>query len=142
MKKLGLCLNWKVVGGLAVAGLALWTIAPQAVGRAAPLLLLLVCPLSMVFMMRGMGGQSGQSGASCHTPQQKGQEGEVVPQPLGEKKTLLARMQEQQESLQAEIVQLEAGVRPNGSAPTVTGPNRAQATNGSPAQSDPVRTES
>jgi hypothetical protein len=53
------CFNWKVLGGLAAAGLVLFLFAPSAVSGAAPLLIALACPLSMVVMMRGM------SGAQC-----------------------------------------------------------------------------
>ncbi|MDQ6906689.1 MAG: DUF2933 domain-containing protein [Chloroflexota bacterium] len=52
----GMCINWKVVAGLAVVGLGVWAVAPNLIGAAAPLLLLAVCPLSMAFMMHGMGG--------------------------------------------------------------------------------------
>jgi len=51
-----LCLNWKVVAGLAVAGLGIWVAAPNLVWAALPVLVVLACPLSMLFMMRGMGG--------------------------------------------------------------------------------------
>lgn len=49
-----LCLNWKVVAGLAAVGLSTWLLAPQFIGAVLPLLLLAACPLSMLFMMRGM----------------------------------------------------------------------------------------
>ena len=50
---LGKCLNWKVGAGLAAVGLALFLIAPHLLLAALPLLLVLVCPLSMLLMMRG-----------------------------------------------------------------------------------------
>lgn len=62
MKIFGMCLNWKVVGGLAVVGLAVWAFAPNLVAGATPLLLALACPLSMLFMMRGMGSIQGGQG--------------------------------------------------------------------------------
>lgn len=52
----GMCLNWKVIGGLAAVGLGIWALAPNLVAAAVPLLIVLVCPLSMVLMMRGMSG--------------------------------------------------------------------------------------
>lgn len=59
---MGMCLNKKVIGGLALAGLAIFLIAPGAIGALLPLLILAICPLSMVFMMRAM---SGSGGSDC-----------------------------------------------------------------------------
>lgn len=56
MKIFGLCLNWKVIGGLAAVGAAVWIVAPSLFAGAAPVLLALACPLSMVVMMAGMRG--------------------------------------------------------------------------------------
>ena len=58
-----MCFNWKVAGGLALAGLAVFAIAPSLVGAAVlPLLIFAICPLSMLLMMRAMsGGGRGQS---------------------------------------------------------------------------------
>jgi Protein of unknown function (DUF2933) len=55
VRVLGVCLNWKVVGALAVAALAVLVLAPGLSASVLPVLLVLACPLSMVFMMRGMG---------------------------------------------------------------------------------------
>ncbi len=54
MKFCGMCFNWKVVAGLAAVGFGVWAIAPGIFGAAGPLLIALACPLSMLFMMRGM----------------------------------------------------------------------------------------
>ena len=51
-----ICLNRKVVAGLAVVGLGIWVVAPNLVWTALPVLVVLACPLSMLFMMGGMGG--------------------------------------------------------------------------------------
>ncbi len=57
-----MCLNWKVLVGLAVVGLAVWVVAPQLVLAALPLLLVAACPISMLVMMGRMrGGQSAQA---------------------------------------------------------------------------------
>jgi hypothetical protein len=50
------CLNWKVLGSLALAGLVIWAVAPKLVVGAVPVLAVLACPLSMMLMMRGMHG--------------------------------------------------------------------------------------
>lgn len=55
------CLNWKVVAGLAVVGVTVWALAPGTLSAALPLLVLAVCPLSMLFMMKAMQGQQGAS---------------------------------------------------------------------------------
>src|SRR5712691_2017407 len=52
---LGMCFDPRVLGGLAVVGLGIWIVAPQLIAPALPILLLLVCPLSMLFMARMMG---------------------------------------------------------------------------------------
>lgn len=48
------CSNWKIVAALAAAGVGLWAIAPGLAAAALPLLVLAVCPLSMILMMRAM----------------------------------------------------------------------------------------
>ncbi|MHB8576415.1 MAG: heavy metal-binding domain-containing protein [Dehalococcoidia bacterium] len=63
-----MCLNWKVIGGLAVVGAGIWILDPKLIAAAFPLLLLAACPLSMLLMMGGMGKmggmkQEGDSGA-------------------------------------------------------------------------------
>ncbi len=42
---------------MAVVGVIVWVVAPQFVLGAIPLLILLTCPLSMLFMMLGMQGR-------------------------------------------------------------------------------------
>lgn len=53
---LGMCLNWKILAGLAVVGLIVLVAAPQFIWAALPILILAACPLSMLLMMRGMSG--------------------------------------------------------------------------------------
>jgi Protein of unknown function (DUF2933) len=61
-----ICLNWKVVAGLGAVGLGTWIVAPNLIWAAVPILVVLACPLSMLFMMRGM------SGGQCATqPEQE-----------------------------------------------------------------------
>ena len=54
------CFNWKVVAAVAAAAVTVWAIAPDIGAALAPLLLLAICPLSMLLMMRAM-----SSSASC-----------------------------------------------------------------------------
>ena len=49
------CVNWKVIGALAAAGVGIYVFAPGWAAAALPLLIVAVCPLSMLLMMRAMG---------------------------------------------------------------------------------------
>jgi hypothetical protein len=48
------CFNRNVPIGLGVVALGVLALKPDAIGAALPVLVLLACPLSMVFMMRTM----------------------------------------------------------------------------------------
>ena len=52
-KILKTCLNWKVILPLGIVGLLAYVFVPQ-IANYAWLLLVLACPLSMIFMMTGM----------------------------------------------------------------------------------------
>lgn len=60
MKVFGMCINKRVVAGLAAVGVGVWVFAPEALSAALPLLVLAICPLSMVLMMKAMSGMNGQ----------------------------------------------------------------------------------
>ena len=76
----GMCLNWKVIGGLAAVGAGIWAVAPNLIGAAAPLLLFAACPLSMMLMMRGMSsGQKASSGERSDSPTAQNQADEGGP---------------------------------------------------------------
>lgn len=69
-----MCLNPKVLGGLAVVAVGLFVFAPEAALAALPVLLALACPLSMVGMalfmgkgMKGMGAAQPTGGAASYT---------------------------------------------------------------------------
>jgi hypothetical protein len=67
-----MCLNWKVLLGLAAVALVVGVVAPQLLWSVLPALLVLACPLSMLFMigrMRG-GEQTNDHCAACG-PQEK-----------------------------------------------------------------------
>jgi hypothetical protein len=68
------CLNPKVLAGLAVVGVGVLVFAPNLAASVLPLLVVLACPLSMLFMMHSMFGQKDNSnGAACEhcAPQQE-----------------------------------------------------------------------
>lgn len=71
MKMLKMCLNWKVIAGLAVVGAGIFALAPDLALAALPFLILAICPLSMLFMMKGMQGNEGEAGDE-RTPQVAG----------------------------------------------------------------------
>lgn len=65
MQMLKHCLNWKVIAGLAAVGVGIYFVAPELVAAALPILVLAICPLSMLVMMWAMqGGRSGDQQAS------------------------------------------------------------------------------
>ncbi|MFB8128721.1 DUF2933 domain-containing protein [Streptomyces mirabilis] len=60
-----MCLNKKVLIGLGAVAAGMLIFKPSLFLAALPVLVLAICPLSMVFMMRGMNNGQGQSGAPC-----------------------------------------------------------------------------
>ena len=59
------CLNWRVIVGLALVGVALFLYAPKLATAYLPILLALVCPISMLVMVLSMsrkatGGRSNE----------------------------------------------------------------------------------
>lgn len=55
VKHFRLCLNWKVLLGLAIVAVGIYfAVSPSALKAALPLLLVAACPLSMMLMMRAM----------------------------------------------------------------------------------------
>ena len=109
MKIFGMCLNWKVLAGLAVVAVSIFVVAPQLALSALPILLLLACPLSMLFMMRGMGNSGSMSGM-------QGMQGSQIELPhavpltrnaqIAELAEQLTRVQAEQDALEREIAAL------------------------------------
>ncbi len=56
-----MCINRKVIAGLVAAGVIMYLVVPGAIGAALPLLILAICPLSMIVMMRAMSGGKAKS---------------------------------------------------------------------------------
>jgi hypothetical protein len=97
LKMLFMCLNWKVVAGLAVVALAVVVVAPQYIWATLPLLIVVACPLSMIFMMRGIHGMNNPSPApgvphDAHLP---------------ELQSRLSSLQAEQEVIAGQIAELE-----------------------------------
>ena len=68
---LGMCLDWRVLIGLAVVGVAVWVIAPKFLLVVIPLLLVAACPLSMLFMMRHMHAGGSQRATDIQLTREK-----------------------------------------------------------------------
>lgn len=58
-----MCINKRVIAGLVAAGVIVYLVAPGAIGAALPLLILAICPLSMIVMMRVMSAGKSKSDA-------------------------------------------------------------------------------
>lgn len=105
-----MCFNPKVIAGLAVAGVGIWALAPNAAVAALPFLIFLACPLSMWLMMRGMN--------RGHGAQTTGAQGQTTLQApaaarssLPELKARLAALDTEQEAIAGEICRQETAAR-------------------------------
>jgi hypothetical protein len=111
-KMLFMCLNWKVVIGLAIVALIVLVLAPQFILGALPLLIVAACPLSMLFMMRGMRGM--QNGMSRPTsPLTSMRQSPALDEPTREAqlaalRSQLSHIQTQQEAIASRITQIES----------------------------------
>ncbi len=100
-----MCLNWKVIGGLAAVGLGIWVVAPNLVAGVVPLLIVAACPLSMLLMMRGMsGGQQNRDTERSDSP--------TSPQPAAQtgRPRDLAALKAEHARLTAELEAFESDV--------------------------------
>jgi hypothetical protein len=59
-----MCLNKKVLIGLGIVAVGLVVLRPEWALPALPFVILAVCPLSMIFMMRGMRGRNAGAAGS------------------------------------------------------------------------------
>lgn len=108
---LGMCLNPRVLAGIALVIAAIWVLAPQFLLAALPLLLLAACPVSMALMAWTMRGDMSGHGTMA------GQQGTVDPG------TRLRELEQAQVRLQQEIAQARADLEP----PALPEPQRQQA---------------
>ncbi|MDE3075104.1 MAG: DUF2933 domain-containing protein [Chloroflexota bacterium] len=126
---MNLRLNWKLIAGLAVVVVGLWVAVPSFgtfAGSAAPFLLVLACPLMMLFMHGGHGGHAGHDaqsetqGASCHAAGG----GEPVEAPSREAR--LEELRRQQRKLELDIAALASDIRrsENAAGPAIAAPGK------------------
>lgn len=57
-----MCLNGKVIVGLAVVAISVLAVHPHVFTRVLPLLFFAICPLTMLLMKRGMSGNKASGG--------------------------------------------------------------------------------
>lgn len=93
---LGMCLNPRVLAGIALVIAAIWVLAPQFLLAALPLLLLAACPVSMALMAWTMRGDMSGRGAMAS------QQGTVDPE------VRLRELELAQVRLQREVAQARA----------------------------------
>lgn len=93
-----MCLNRKVLTGAGMVALGVLLFAPRMFGDVLPLLMVAICPLSMLLMMRAMSG----SGNRCQT-------GEGAGQPAADTDAEIVRMQAEIDRLRAEAAGRSAG---------------------------------
>ena len=102
---LGMCLNWKVLAGLAVVGLLVLVVA-------LPLLLVAACPLSMLFMMRGMSGNGIANQTALQTTQLHEEQlpagGSTRDEQLAELQSRLSSVQAEQAAIARHIAEIES----------------------------------
>ena len=112
LSMLFMCLNWKVVAGLAAVGVIVWAVAPQFLLGAVPLLIVAACPLSMLFMMRGMqnGGEKTASLSEQMRPLPTFEP--TREEQLFELQSRLTGIQVQQEVITRQIAELEGPEAP------------------------------
>lgn len=107
---LGMCLNWKVIAGLAGVALLVLVVAPQFLGVALPILIVAACPLSMLFMMRGMSGNGNQT--VSQPAQMQGDQVSAADltrdEHLAELKSRLSSVQAEQEAIASHIAEIES----------------------------------
>ncbi len=60
----GFCINLRVVAAVGAVGLGVFLLAPRFALTALPFLLVAICPLSCIWMMRGMRGSDQASGTT------------------------------------------------------------------------------
>jgi hypothetical protein len=93
-----MCLNRKVLTGAGVVALGVLLFAPRMFGAVLPLLMVAICPLSMLVMMRAMSGSRNR----CQT-------GGAAGQPAADTDAEIVRMQAEIDRLRAEAAGRPAG---------------------------------
>lgn len=104
MNALKMCLNWKVIAGVALAAAGIFVFAPGFAAAALPLLVLAICPLSMVVMMSMTTRARGAPGAESPTGTMSVEPSRLTGPPAGQ----LANLKARQQDLARQIATLES----------------------------------
>ncbi len=108
---------WKLLAVAGVGVLGVWALAPRFVGSVAPVLLIAICPLSMLLMMRGMrGGDASSSSSPPAEPTSARPVGAPSDGRIAELKSRLSELQAGQDEVAREIARLEGHSEPDGGA--------------------------
>src|SRR6266516_3808199 len=107
-KMLFMCFNLKVVAGLAVGALIVLVLAPQYIWAALPLLLVAACPLSMLFIMRGMQGKGSKTISQPVQVSQPLAIDSTHDEQLAELQSRLSSIQAEQEAIARQLAELES----------------------------------
>lgn len=94
MKMLKMCLNWKVLASLAAVGVGVYLFAPGLLAEAVPILLLVVCPLSMLLMLWAMQHPQGQGQQTPQEPDAGLSHEEQIARLRAQQATLADRIEE------------------------------------------------
>ena len=108
MNRFPCCFNWKVYGALGAVAVGVLVLAPGLFWGVLPLLVVAVCPLSMLLMLRGM------QGGGCATPPRAEEAPTAQPRlsreaQVAELNERLAAVQARRDDIAAEITRLERG---------------------------------
>lgn len=98
MNMLKACYDWRVITALVAVGGGVLLFAPGLIGAALPLLLVAVCPLSMMLMMKTMGGHDQNATPAAVQPVDRAEQ----------LRTELAASRREQQRLARELEDLEA----------------------------------
>lgn len=114
-----MCLNWKVTAALGSIVLGVLVFDPHLLGAALPLLLLALCPLSMVAMMFAMRGMGGMRKDQRSMPRQLQEAGPARPErQFVQLRSQLAEIETQRATVTANIRALDETETAGSSAAT------------------------
>lgn len=104
------CFNPRIMLGLAVVGVGLFFFAPKIAAVSWPVLFSLICPLSMLLMMWGMGRMGVQATQGSAHPNPSNNLAASMPccEPQSSQVSQLTQLRSQREELDQQIRALEA----------------------------------